>query len=104
MFIKRATRYNKGGDKVVYYQLAHNTWDSQKQVSRTKVLASLGRSDNLDREAIRRLITSLQRLLAETAPAAPVSADKPYGRHARREDTPPPPPAPPAEPIQTSLF
>lgn len=78
MFVKRVTRYNKDGSKVTYYQLAHNVWDAEKKVSRTKVLAPLGRSDNLDRDAIHRLIESLTKLLEETAPTPT------YGRHARR--------------------
>jgi len=48
---------------VRYLQLAHNEWDAKAGVSRTKVLHSFGREDQLDREAVRRLVAALSRLL-----------------------------------------
>lgn len=46
-----------------YLQLAHNEWDPVAGRSRTKVLHSFGREDELDREAIKRLVAALSRLL-----------------------------------------
>lgn len=46
-----------------YLQLAHNEWDPVAGRSRTKVLHSFGREDELDREAVRRLVAALSRLL-----------------------------------------
>ncbi|MFF3159260.1 transposase, partial [Streptomyces sp. NPDC057910] len=46
-----------------YLQLAHNEWDPVAGRSRTKVLHSFGREDELDREAVRRLVGALSRLL-----------------------------------------
>src|SRR5512142_401073 len=63
MFVKTSTRRNRNGAKVTYLQLAHNEWDPVAKTSRTKVLYSLGRADELDRVAGERLITSLTRLL-----------------------------------------
>ena len=63
MYVRTSTRKNKDGRTVRYLQLAHNEWDSTAQVSRTKVIASLGRQDELDRPAIERLVRSLTRLL-----------------------------------------
>jgi hypothetical protein len=63
MFVKTSTRRNRDGSKVTYLQLAHSEWDPVAKASRTKVLYSLGRADELDRAAVERLITSLTRLL-----------------------------------------
>ena len=46
-----------------YLQLTHNEWDPTTKTSRPKVLHSFGREDQLDRDAIRRLVASLTRLL-----------------------------------------
>lgn len=63
MFVKTSTRRNRDGSKVTYLQLAHSEWDPVAKASRTKVLYSLGRADELDRAAVERLIASLTRLL-----------------------------------------
>ena len=63
MYVKASTRRTKEGRVIRYLQLAHNEWDAEAGVSRTKVLYSFGREDTLDTEAIRRLITALTRLL-----------------------------------------
>jgi hypothetical protein len=55
---------------VRYLQLAHNEWDPVARVSRTKVLHSFGREDDIDRDAIERLITALTRLLDPARAAA----------------------------------
>ena len=46
-----------------YLQLTHNEWDPTTKTSRPKVLHSFGREDQLDRDAIKRLVASLTRLL-----------------------------------------
>jgi len=61
-YVKTSTRTTRSG-VVRYLQLAHNEWDPGTQRSRTKVLYNFGREDELDREAIVRLVTSLSRLL-----------------------------------------
>jgi hypothetical protein len=58
-----ATRRNKDGTAVRYLQLTHNEWDPTTKTSRPKVLHSFGREDQLDRDAIARLVVSLTRLL-----------------------------------------
>jgi transposase len=66
-----STRRNKDGTAVRYLQLTHNEWDPATKTSRPKVLHSFGREDQLDRDAIGRLVKSLSRLLdPATAPAA----------------------------------
>ena len=70
MYIRVSSRKNKSGQVVRYLQLAHNEWDAQAGVSRTKVLYSFGRADQLDRAAVERLVAALSRLLDPAAAAA----------------------------------
>jgi hypothetical protein len=63
VYVKTTSRRNKSGQAVRYLQLAHNEWDPVAGRSRTKVLHSFGREDELDREAVRRLVAALSRLL-----------------------------------------
>jgi hypothetical protein len=73
VYVRVSQRANKSGQVVRYLQLAHNEWDGAAGVSRTKVLHSFGREDELDRAAIERLVASLSRLLGseQTAAGAP---------------------------------
>jgi hypothetical protein len=81
VYVKRSTRRMADGQTVGYLQLAHNEWDPVAKVSRTKVLYSFGREDQLDVAGIRRLVAALCRLLepgealAATASAKTASAD-----------------------------
>jgi hypothetical protein len=70
MYVRVSTRRNKTGEAVRYLQLAHNEWDPDAGVSRTKVLHSFGREDALDRPAIERLVAALTKLLDPTSVAA----------------------------------
>ncbi|MGH3966137.1 MAG: IS1634 family transposase [Gemmatimonadota bacterium] len=70
MYIRAATRKNKDGSPVRYLQLAHNVWDAQAQMSRTKVLYSFGREDEIDRAAVERAVTALTKLLDPAKAAA----------------------------------
>jgi hypothetical protein len=70
VYIRTSTRRNKNGQTVRYLQLAHNEWDAAAGMSRTKVVHSFGREDELDRAAIERLIGALTRLLDPGAAAA----------------------------------
>ena len=62
MYLRRTERRTKGGS-VAYLQLAQNEWDPVSKQSKVRVLYSFGREDQLDRQAIVRLIGSLQRAL-----------------------------------------
>src|SRR5690606_4988689 len=75
MYVRVSQRANKSGEKVRYLQLAHNEWDAMAGVSRTKVIHSFGREDELDRAAIERLVASLSRLLGVEATAAVTAPD-----------------------------
>jgi len=67
MFLREVRRRNKNGTQVSYLQLVHNEWDAAAQASRTKILYSFGRADQVDPAAIQRLIASLSRLLDPAA-------------------------------------
>jgi hypothetical protein len=75
MYVKTTSRKTRDGTEVRYLHLAHNQWDQARRRSVPQVLYSFGREDTLDRDAIRRLVASLSRLLdpaeALAATAAP---------------------------------
>ncbi|WP_436850201.1 IS1634 family transposase [Streptomyces monashensis] len=62
MYVKTTKRENKSGT-VRYLHLAHNEWDPAKGRAVPKVLFTFGREDQLDRDAVRRLVASLSKLL-----------------------------------------
>src|SRR5579875_79775 len=63
MYIRTVTRRNKDGSVVRYLQLAHNEWDPARALAKAKVLYNFGREEDLDREALRRLVHSISRFL-----------------------------------------
>jgi len=84
-YVKTSVRTTRAGT-VRYLQLAHNEWDQDAQRSRTRVLYNFGREDELDKDAVRRLVAALSRLLdpAEALAAAEpgelsVTASRPAG-------------------------
>ncbi|MGO9853791.1 MAG: IS1634 family transposase [Acidimicrobiales bacterium] len=86
MYLRTITRRNKDGSSVRYCQLAHNNWDPERRQARAEVVYSLGREDQLDREALKRLVRSISRFL-EPAEALEATAgtelsflaSRPYG-------------------------
>jgi hypothetical protein len=70
MFLREVTRQNKNGTRVSYLQLVHNEWDPTAQASRTKIVHSFGRTDQVDPATIERLVGSLSRLLDPTGSGA----------------------------------
>jgi transposase len=63
MYLRTIQRHNRDGSVVRYLQLAHNEWHPDSRQAKAKVLYSFGRADQLDHQAIRRLIASLSRAL-----------------------------------------
>ncbi|MEY9997369.1 IS4 transposase [Streptomyces sp. V4I8] len=83
--MRTTKRENKSGT-VRYLHLAHNEWDPVKGRAVPKVLFTFGREDELDRDAIRRLVASLSRLLepgealeAGTTPGLEFTGSVPFG-------------------------
>ena len=71
MYLKASSRKTKDGQVIRYLQLAHNEWDGAAGASRTKILHSFGREDELDKDSVKRLVAALSRLLD---PAGAVTA------------------------------
>jgi hypothetical protein len=76
MYLRTIRRRNKDGSVVGYVQLAHNVWDPVKRQSRAQVIHSFGREDELDREALARLVRSISRFLD---PGQALAAQAPEG-------------------------
>nr|WP_219420065.1 hypothetical protein [Pseudonocardia nigra] len=62
MYVKTTARKTKNGT-VRYLHLAHNEWDPVARRSVPKILYGFGRADQLDRDAVKRLVASLAQLL-----------------------------------------
>src|SRR5215213_9092588 len=62
MYLRTTTRRTKGGEVVRYLALAHNE-RNERNVPVAKVIFNLGREDLLDRDALVRLVRSIQRFL-----------------------------------------
>src|SRR6266705_1995101 len=76
MYLRTIRRRNKDGSTVGYVQLAHNVWDPARRQSRALVIHSFGREDQLDREALARLVRSITRFLD---PEQALAAQAPEG-------------------------
>jgi transposase len=61
MYVRTIKRKNKDGSSVEYVQLAHNVWNKEKGFAQAQVIYSFGRREQLDIEAIKRLVNSLCR-------------------------------------------
>jgi hypothetical protein len=75
MYLRTIARRNKDGSQVRYVQLAHNVRHPESGNAVAQVLHSFGREDQLDRDALARLVRSLARYLGEPPPALPVAGD-----------------------------
>ena len=63
MYVRTIKRKNKDGSTVEYVQLAHNVWNKNKGFAQAQVIYSFGRREQLDIDAIKRLVSSLCRFL-----------------------------------------
>ena len=59
MYVRRTVRKRKDDTEVAYLALAHN--ERVNGTSSTRVLLNFGREDQLDPDALRRLVSSLTR-------------------------------------------
>jgi len=84
MYVKTSVRKTTSGE-VRYLQLAHNEWDAAKGRSVPRVIYGFGREDQLDKDAVRRLVASLSRLLepgeepAAAGQGLEFAESRPYG-------------------------
>lgn len=64
MYLRQTSRKNKDGSTVRYLQLAHNVWDPEAGCAKAQVIYNFGRADQVDVEALRRLVQSISRFLS----------------------------------------
>lgn len=63
MYLRETRRTNRDGSVVRYLQLAHNTRHPETGASTAKVIHNFGRADQVDRDALARLVSSISRML-----------------------------------------
>src|SRR3712207_6635736 len=62
MYLRVTERRNRDGSPVAYMALAENCWNPQTRRAEAKVVHSFGRADTLDRDALKRLVKSINRV------------------------------------------
>jgi hypothetical protein len=70
MYLRESRRTNRDGSVVSYLQLAHNQRNPQTGNSVAKVIHNFGRADQIDRDALARLVASISRYLTPEQAAA----------------------------------
>ena len=76
MYLRETRRRNRDGSEVCYLALAHNERDPDTGVPKARIIHSFGRADEVDRDALARLIKSIGRVLDPAeAVAATVSEE-----------------------------
>src|SRR5680860_1544687 len=76
MYLRETRRTNRDGSVVAYLQLAHNERHPETGSSVAKVVHSFGRAEQVDRDALSRLVSSISRFLTpEQATAAADGAE-----------------------------
>lgn len=68
MYLRITERRNRDGSTVAYYGLAENVWNAATRRAEARVVHSFGRADKLDREALQRLVKSINRVLGAEEP------------------------------------
>ncbi len=63
MYLRETRRKNRDGSTVSYLQLAHNERHPDSGASTAKVIHSFGRAQDVDRDALTRLVSSIGRFL-----------------------------------------
>ena len=61
MYLRQTKRKNKNGTVAHYLQLAHNVRDPDTGVVTAQILHSFGRAEQVERDALERLIASIER-------------------------------------------
>ena len=63
MYLRQTTSKLADGTKVKYLQLCHNYWDKDAGYSKTNVVYSFGREENVNKKALQRLVDSINKYL-----------------------------------------
>ena len=69
-YLRESRRTNRDGSVVCYLQLAHNQRNPQTGNSTAKVIHNFGRAEQVDRDALARLVGSISRYLTPEQAAA----------------------------------
>ena len=76
MYLRETKRTNRDGSQVAYLQLAHNERHFDTGSSVAKVIHNFGRAEQVDRDALARLVSSISRFLTpEQATVAAAGAE-----------------------------
>ena len=70
MYLRESRRTNRDGSVESYLQLAHNQRNPQTGNSTANVIHNFGRADQIDRDALARLVASISRYLTPEQAAA----------------------------------
>jgi hypothetical protein len=65
MYLRATKRRNANGKWVAYYQLAESVWDPERGYAVAKVIYNFGRADEVDPDMLRRLATSILRVVGD---------------------------------------
>ena len=80
MYLRETRRTNRDGSVVAYLQLAHNERHPETGDSVAKVIHNFGRAEQVDRDALARLVSSISRFLTpEQAVSAAVGRSRGVG-------------------------
>ena len=63
MYLRITERHNRDGSTVSYYALAENIWNAAAKRAEARVVHNFGRADEVDRDGLRRLVKSINRVL-----------------------------------------
>jgi hypothetical protein len=77
MYLRITQRRNRDGSTVAYYALAENVWNAAAKRSEAQVVHNFGRADQVDREALKRLVDSINRVLDAGDAITSVSTERP---------------------------
>jgi hypothetical protein len=77
MYLRITERRNRDGSTVAYYGLAENVWNAATKRAEARVVHSFGRADKLDREALNRLVKSINRVLGAEEPDRAAARGRP---------------------------
>jgi hypothetical protein len=83
MYLRETKRRNRDGSEVAYLALAHNQRDPDTGMPKARIIHNFGRADQIDRDALARLVRSISRFLdpveavGATAAAAADGVDVP---------------------------
>ena len=74
MYLRETKRRNADGSAVAYLALAQNERDPETGVPRARIIHRFGRADQVDREALARLVRSISRFLDPSEAVAPTAS------------------------------